>query len=150
MVTGSASTLFILAAQRSVGTLATEAWARERNAAVFNLGVALASLAGPVPARFIGERLGYGPAFLAMGGVTLMSLAVCLRLPPDRPAAPAGSATFPGGTPLRVLAYSPFMGRAFLISSLILMAKYMYVAYFPLAVPRRHPAAYTRRARFLT
>ncbi|MFP4326590.1 MAG: MFS transporter [Paracoccaceae bacterium] len=132
VVTGSASTLFVLAAQRSVGTLSSEAWARERNVAVFSLGVALASLAGPIPAGFIAERLGHGPAFLALGAVTLLSLPVSLRLSADRPATPAGGAQFPAGNPLRVLTYNPYMGRAFLISSLILMAKDMYVAYFPL------------------
>lgn len=132
VVTGSASTLFVLAAQRSVGTLSSEAWARERNVAVFSLGVALASLAGPIPAGFIAERLGYGPAFVVMGGVTLTSLLVSFRLPADRPTGPEGRARFPTGNPLRVLSYNPYMGRAFLISSLILMAKDMYVAYFPL------------------
>ncbi|ETX31021.1 MFS transporter [Roseivivax isoporae] len=132
VVTGSASTLFILAAQRSVGALAAEAGARERNVAIFSLGVALASFAGPFPAGFIAETLGYGPSFLMLGGVTLASLLVAVRLPADRPDATPGVAPFPAGNPLRVLGYNPYMGRAFLISSLILMAKDIYVAYFPL------------------
>jgi predicted MFS family arabinose efflux permease len=132
VVTGSASTLFILAAQRSVGMIASDSRTRERNVTVFSLGVAMASFAGPIPAGVVGEQLGYAMAFLVMGVFTLLSLAISVRVPPDRPDAPTEPAAVRIGNPLRVLGYNPFMGRAFLISSLILMAKDMYIAYFPI------------------
>ncbi|PWJ20583.1 MFS transporter [Jannaschia seohaensis] len=132
VVTGSASTLFVLAAQRSIGSQSSDAMSRERNVAVFSLGVALASLAGPVPAGFIAERFSFETAFLLLGGVTLLSLPVCSALAKDRPAPAETGGTRPAGNPLHVLGYNPYMGRAFLISALILMAKDMYIAFFPL------------------
>jgi len=132
LITGSAFTFFILAAQKTVGTQSSNAWVREQKVAVYSMGVALGGFFGPIPAGFLGEFFGYERAFLALGLLMLVALFFTQRLPAD-PAAQVVSATPERrSNPLQVLAYHQFMGRAFLISSLVLLGKDMYVAYFPI------------------
>lgn len=138
LIAGSGFTVFILAAQNQVGRAGRDAWSRERSVAVFSMGVALGSFVGPLIGGIVGDHLGYDSGFLILGVLSLGAAAfVYPLLAGDRRAEEdhlkSGSRATPGlRNPLRILGYHRYMGRAFLISSLVLMAKDMYVAYFPL------------------
>lgn len=138
LICGSGFTIFVLAAQNQAGRLAKTIWERERSIAVFSMGVALGGLAGPLLGGLAAERLGYATAFLLLTGPTLAAVGFVLHfVAGDREteAASGGRALTPPPslrTPLRVLGYHPYLGRAVLISSLILMGKDIYIAYFPI------------------
>ena len=129
---GVGFTLFMLAAQKVAG-MAEIGLSRERSVAAMSLGAALGSLVGPLIGGFTADHLSYGMAFLALGLMILLAALPLWRLFGRSPAdAVLRHKEPPGLNPLRVLSYHPFMGRAFLVSMLVLIGKDMYVAYFPL------------------
>lgn len=136
LVAGSGFTVFILAGQNLAGRGARDVWQRERSVAVFSLGVALGSLLGPLIGGLLGDHMGYGWSFLVLGLLSLLSIGFAVplidgdRRSEERRQQAAAPASL--RNPLRILGYHPYMGRAFLVSVLILIAKDMYVAYFPL------------------
>ncbi|WP_422368673.1 MFS transporter [Pelagibius sp.] len=132
LITGSGWTVFILAAQKNIGGMENDAWSREKNVAVFSLGMALGSFFGPLIGGVMGDYIGYDWAFLTLGLIVLIAFFVLLPLPPVGITKVTHVPTPSSSNPLKIFGYHRYMGRAFLISSLILMAKDMYVAYFPL------------------
>lgn len=137
LVAGTGFTAYVLAAQKYVGQNSADLWARERNIAVFAMGVALGSLVGPLVAGVGADFAGFLIAFLFLGAVGLGGLLFLLPLLASdgaaaraKPKAVVGESR--GRNPLRIFGYNPYLGRAFLISALILMGKDMYIAYFPL------------------
>lgn len=139
VVAGSGFTAFVLATQKYVGQSSTSLWDRERNIAIFAMGVALGSLFGPLVAGFVGDVAGFLIAFAVLSVCSLCALVVLVPLwlhersvAPVLPVKPAGAGVGGSGGMLRVLGYNPYLGRAFLISVLVLMGKDMYIAYFPL------------------
>ena len=137
LIAGTGFTVFVLAAQNHIGRDAPDAWSRERSMAVFSMGVALGGLAGPLVGGFSADGLGFRTAFAILALAAVAALPLVWRLARGDGAAEAASAGRPPNpapslrAPLRVLGYHPYLGRAMLISSLILMGKDMYVAYFP-------------------
>ncbi|WP_099865904.1 MFS transporter [Pararhizobium haloflavum] len=134
LVAGTGFTLFILAAQKHSGR-AAPGLSRERSVAVFSMGVALGSLAGPLLGGPGGDHLGYATTFAILGGVALVAASLVLPLMAGMRPTPLpqnGEPDKSGHNPLRVFGYNKYMARAFLVSSLILIGKDMYVAYFPL------------------
>jgi MFS family permease len=137
LVAGSGFTAYVLAAQKYVGQNSADLWARERNVAIFAMGVAVGSLVGPLVAGATADFAGFLTAFAWLAGVGLIALVILVPLLASDGAAarakPKPAAGAPGPrSPLRVFGYNPYLGRAFLISALILMGKDMYIAYFPL------------------
>ncbi len=136
LVAGTGFTIFILAAQNQSGRFATSPWAREQSIAIFSMGVALGSLIGPFIGGFVAQYLGYDWAFLILALPALLSTGFVIPLIAQdktynaRQPASAHSASF--GNPRKIFGYHRYMFRAFLVSSLILMGKDMFVAYFPL------------------
>ena len=137
LVTGTGFTIFILAAQNQSGKFATSAWAREQAVAIFSMGVALGSLIGPFIGGFVGQYVGYDWAFLILGMPALGSVGFVLQLmTSDRVARTSDMKQAPEpasfGNPRKIFGYHTYMFRAIMVSSLILMGKDMFVAYFPL------------------
>lgn len=145
-VVGSGFTAFILAGQKFVGQSAPDLWARERGIARFTISIALGGLVGPLLGGLVVDWLGYPEAFGLMSVFALGAVAVVLpllfspaavqaraaegarrRAPPMAPTPPQGRVA----RYLRVFSYNPYMGRAFMVSVLILMGRDMYIAYFP-------------------
>ncbi|GGX68853.1 MFS transporter [Saccharospirillum salsuginis] len=133
VISGSAFTAFALAAQNNAGARNPDPAIREKNIAVFSMGVALGSLVGPLAAGFLADALGHAPAFLILGGVGLLSVPILIaRVPEVRNPGKRTRSTDESRSPLRVLKYHPYLGRTFLIGALILFGKDIYIAYFPL------------------
>ena len=132
IVSGSGFTVFILAAQKKAGALGTDSWTREKSIAVFSMGVALGSLLGPLFGGFLADFQGYKWAFLILGLSGFLSLFLVIWVPNDKGITEKNDTVTASRNPLRILSYHRYLGRAVLISSLILLAKDMYVAYFPL------------------
>ena len=130
---GTGSTVFILSLQHYTGSITSEPWARERAMALTSMSLALGSFAGPLFSGFLADATGFGTAFLLMalpGFLALVVVAPVLWAPASGRRA-TGRAEWLSN-PVRILGYHPYMGRAFMISVLVLMGKDMYVAYFPL------------------
>jgi len=145
VVVGSGFTAFILAGQKFVGQTAPDLWARERGIARFTVSIALGGLFGPLLGGLVVDWLGYQAAFGLMAVFALGAVAVVVPLL-FGPAAQARATeagrerASPAAPPppqgilaryLRVFDYNPYMGRAFMVSVLILMGRDMYIAYFP-------------------
>ena len=131
LITGCGWAVFILAAQKNIGEAGRDTWSREKNVAVFGLGTALGSFFGPMIGGLMSDFTGFGWAYFTLGLITLGSFPVLLPLPNDRREPTSKPQQVLSRNPLRIFGYHRYMKRAFLISSLILMAKDMYVAYFP-------------------
>lgn len=136
LVAGTGFTIFILAAQNQSGRLATSPWAREQSIAVFSMGVAIGSLIGPFIGGFVAQYLGYHWAFLILTLPALLSTGFVIPLMAQdknhHAGQPASTQSASFGNPRKIFGYHRYMFRAFLVSSLILMGKDMFVAYFPL------------------
>lgn len=132
ILTGSAFTIFILSAQKSVGGLSDHPWERERNVAIFSMGVATGGLIGPMPAGYLSDLYNLPVAF-ALLGISMLPGLIFLwffkqKSYPKHETALRSRLIGARG----ILQFHPFMGRAFLISSLVLLGKDMFIAYFPL------------------
>ena len=129
---GPASRSSFLRRKNQSGRFATSPWAREQSMAVFSMGVALGSLIGPFIGGFVAQYLGYDWAFLILALPALFSTGFVIPLMAQDKTYSAGqpasthSASF--GNPRRIFGYHRYMFRAFLVSSLILMGKDMFVA----------------------
>lgn len=150
VISGFGFTIYLLGAQSQAGSPGKDTWTRERHIALFSMCVALGGLAGPMMSGYLADQLGAGVTFMIMsatGGLGLFPLVVMLlhQRRRDEFASPIRSDRVSGDTcrkapsrrsvwpePRRILRYNPYMPRAFLVSVLILMAKDMYVAYFPI------------------
>lgn len=136
LVAGTGFTIFILAAQNQSGRYATSPWAREQSMAVFSMGVAMGSLIGPFISGFVAQYLGYDWAFLILALPALLSTGFVIPLMAQdknyNAGQPASTQSASFGNPRKIFRYHRYMFRAFLVSSLILMGKDMFVAYFPL------------------
>lgn len=137
LISGTGFTVFILAAQNQSGKVAVDTWARERAVAVFSLSVALGSFFGPFLGGFISEYAGYDWGFLMLGMPALAAVGFVFPLmKSDRignaSEAQAKAEAFKMNNPASILRYHRYMFRAILVSSLILMGKDLFVAYFPL------------------
>jgi MFS family permease len=133
LIGGAGFTAFILAAPQQLTAGAETAWDRERGVAVFAMTIALGAFAGPLAAGWLADTLDYRLAFVVMAVSVLAALPPVLwQTAPSLATAERTARAQPFANPLRVFGYHRYMGRAFLISSLILLAKDMYVAYFPL------------------
>ncbi|MCR8725296.1 MFS transporter [Frigidibacter sp. ROC022] len=137
LIAGTGFTVFMLAAQNQSGKSAGDGWSRERAVAVFSMGVALGSFVGPFIGGIVGEHVGYDRAFLLLGLPALAAVGFVLpQMRADRletrPATEGAAGPRTLGNPLRVLGYHRYMLRAIMVSSLILMGKDLFVAYFPL------------------
>ncbi|WP_163850029.1 MFS transporter [Pseudooceanicola aestuarii] len=146
LVTGCGFTIYILGAQKTAGAAGDGPQGREKAIAVFSLAVALGAFAGPFFTGFLGDLAGLEEALALAALLGLVSLVIlpliparqtagradaALVAPPAQPAeAPADAGR--DRRPWRVLGYHRYMGRAFLISSFVLLAKDFYMAYFPL------------------
>lgn len=129
LVSGCGFTFHILAAQKTAGDH-PDPLMRERRIAIFSQGVAIGGFAGPFYTGLVGEHFGLDWAMLLAAPLPLLGLLLLplIRTPAPREAPPSSGKR---GNPLRVLGYNPYMGRAFLISSLVLLGKDFYLAYFP-------------------
>ena len=132
LIVGSGFTVFVLAAQKNVGALGTDSWTRERSIAVFSMGVALGSLLGPLIGGVLADYFGYNWAFLILGLTGLLALIFVTSISSEIGKIKKLENIEDTKNTLQVFSYHQYLGRAFLISALILLAKDMYVAYFPL------------------
>lgn len=130
LITGTGFTIFILAAQKRSSSEAVES-AREHNIAIFSMSVALGGAIGPLLTGFWGDFLGIQSTFGILALVVLGSILFLVPLISDRSNG-VNSSPLDFNNPLRVFSYNQYMFRAFLISSLVLIGRDMYVAYFPL------------------
>lgn len=135
LITGSGFTFHILAAQKTAGDHPNPA-IRERRIAIFSQGVALGGFAGPFLTGFIGQNLGLDWAMLLAAPLPLLGLLVMPFVRTTLPKEDAGQGRA-RISPTRILGYHPYMGRAFLISSLVLLGKDFYLAYFPVLAEGR-------------
>ncbi|WP_372922669.1 MFS transporter [Roseovarius sp.] len=130
LIAGTGFTTFILAGQKRMSDSVAVS-TRERNIAILSLSVALGAMLGPLAAGVIGDATSNKAAFAILALFILPSACFLLPLAPDRPIG-TGAPSRGFSNPLKVFGYNRFMARAFLISSLILLGRDMYVAYFPL------------------
>lgn len=132
-VSGCGFTSFVLAGQRTAGSPSQDYEGRERSVAAFSLAVSLGGLAGPFYTGFIGGWLGLDLALPLAGVLALAALVFLPFLPEALTAAGEAAAPIEGPSrPWRVLGYHPLMGRALLVSALVLLGRDFYMAYFPL------------------
>jgi len=130
-ITGCGFTFHVLGAQKTVGDDPLPE-VRERDIANFSLSVAIGSFVGPFLMGLAGEHLGLDTAMMLAAPMALVALAILPFVRFRRPAPGAGPKVRQSPNPLRVFGYHRYMGRAFLISSLVLLGKDFYLAYFPL------------------
>jgi len=133
LITGSGFTVYMLAMQNYSGREATDIWARERAVLLTSTGLSVGSLAGPLVTGVFADSFGHATAFLLMAvpGFAVLGFVAPL-IAGDRAFKPgAASRVSAIPNPVRVLGYNPYMGRAFLVSILVLMGKDLYLAYFP-------------------
>ncbi|MDF1855896.1 MFS transporter [Pseudooceanicola sp.] len=130
MLVGCGLTFHMLAAQKTAGDH-PDPMVRERRIAVFSQGAALGSFAGPFYTGFVGQHLGFDWAMLLVAPLLLIGLLVMPFVRTSAPNPAVAQAPRQRMSATRVLGYHPYMARAFLISSLVLLGKDFYVAYFP-------------------
>lgn len=132
MIAGITMTFFVVAAQSYAGHSSIPS-KREQNIMKFSIGTAIGSFIGPLFGGYLADWFSSSLAFFILGAVSIFSALLALLLTefeavqPAKKRPPLGnlSSTF------RLLKISN-VRKAFLISSLILLGKDMFTAYFPL------------------
>ncbi|MFA8438124.1 MFS transporter [Pueribacillus sp. YX66] len=131
LAAGIANTVFVVSAQSYAGHSSTPS-EREQNILKFSIGAAIGSFVGPLAGGLLADMLSISNAFFILSLVGLLSLVFVASLTPyemedKQKQQPLGSvfATF-------YLLKIRNVRRAFLISSLVLLGKDMFAAYFPL------------------
>lgn len=132
LVAGIGFTLYTIAAQRLAGNVGTTADEAQRSINTFSFMVSLGSFIGPMILGRLAQDIGLKEAMLAM----LIPLGLCLVLAlrgADTPRHPreAGNLRL-WSNPVDSLSYHPFMFRAFMISTFVLLARDSFMAFFPL------------------
>lgn len=131
LAAGIANTVFVVSAQSYAGHSSSPS-AREQNILKFSIGAAIGSFVGPLFGGLLADMLSISYAFFVLSLVSLVSLIFASSLTPytreeKQTQQPLGSifSTF-------YLLKIKNVRRAFLISSLVLLGKDMFAAYFPL------------------
>ncbi|WP_165820913.1 MFS transporter [Pueribacillus theae] len=132
IIAGITMTFFVVAAQSYAGH-SSKPSKREQNIMKFSIGTAIGSFIGPLSGGYLADWFSSSLTFFILGAVSIFSALLALLLTefedvqPAKKRPPLGnlSSTF------RLLKISN-VRRAFLISSLILLGKDMFTAYFPL------------------
>lgn len=127
---GFSSTIFIVSAQSFIGnnSLASE---RESNITIFSIGAAIGGFLGPLLGGLLSDYGSYPIAFGILGALGLFS-SVFTSFLIERKRADKSNQTLEQGRKTYQLLKSSNIRRAFLISVLVLLAKDIYTAYFPL------------------
>ncbi|WP_417433879.1 MFS transporter [Hoeflea sp.] len=102
---------------------------RDHNISRYMVTASISTFLGPSIGGLIGSEFGYGYAFAAAAVVGLAVSTLCL---PIKPSTQDRAEGHEGPTSALDLLKRPRLRRALYISALVLMAKDMYVAYFPL------------------
>jgi predicted MFS family arabinose efflux permease len=131
IIAGIAQTLFAVSAQSVVGNT-KDALTREKNVAVFTIGVAMGSLFGPLVGGVLSDWVGYSLAFSFLGVVGLISSPLVFLLQKDEVEDRVSGKSSAQKRNIFELLNIPNLRKAFLISALVLIAKDLYIAYFPL------------------
>lgn len=134
IIGGLCQTVFVLSAQSYVGS-SSNSIKREHNIAIFSLGVAAGSFVGPLLGGALSDYIGYVEAFALLGFFCLASACFIplLTFPPTKSEVEVRQdiELLRGNQTLELLKISN-LRKAFLISSLVLLARDIYIAYFPL------------------
>ncbi len=129
LIAGITQTILAVAAQSYAGHT-KDPKKREQNVAIFSIGVSIGSLIGPLIGGPFSDHFGYSHAFLYLGIVGLLSTisTIFLKEKHEENGKKKQSST---GNIFELLSIVN-VRRAFLISSLILIGKDIFVTYFPL------------------
>ncbi len=130
LIAGIANTFFVVSAQSYAGHSSSPI-KREENILKFSIGAAIGSFVGPLLGGFLADQLTSAYAFLLLGMIGLFAALLSFSLTPftieKREKQPLGKFS----TTFQLLKIRN-VRRAFLISSLVLLGKDMFTAYFPL------------------
>ena len=132
ILAGFAQTLFVLSAQTFVGSTSQPSQ-RVKNVATFSLGVGAGSFIGPAMGGFSSDLIGYTSSFLLLGAFSLIAALIAVFIRESQQGIQTvGQQEVFNKEATFLLMKNRDLRKVFLISSLILLAKDMYVAYFPL------------------
>jgi predicted MFS family arabinose efflux permease len=132
VLAGFSQTLFVLAAQTFVGNTSQPSQ-RIKNVATFSLGAGTGSFVGPIMGGFSSDVIGYTNSFLVLGVFSMIAALIIGFIKESQQGVQSvGPHDAFNKEATYLLMRNRDLRKVFLISSLVLLAKDMYVAYFPL------------------
>ena len=129
LIAGITQTILAVAAQSYAGHT-KDPKKREQNVAIFSIGVSVGSLIGPLIGGPFSDHFGYSRAFLYLGIIGLFSTFSTFFLKEQHDKLTKQKQSINGN--IFELLSIVNVRRAFLVSSLILIGKDIFVTYFPL------------------
>lgn len=127
LISGVSHTLFALAAQRYAGLAFGEA-EQDKAIAQFSLGMAIGSFVGPLLAGLLADVFNYYVAFGLLGALSFAAILFVFSLRNDKVTNAASSYHRSAFSLLK----SSSLRAAILMSVIVLLAKEIFIAYFPL------------------
>ncbi|OLN21761.1 hypothetical protein BTO30_12940 [Domibacillus antri] len=130
VLAGFSQLVFVLSMQAYSGQF-SKSKLREYFIAVFSIAVAAGSFAGPLAAGFLSDSFSYGTAFLTLGLVLAGMLPLSLFFSSEKDKEADEAPKKKEGNAFQLLRMSD-LRKAVLVSSIGLLAKDTYIAFFPL------------------
>lgn len=131
LICGISHTIFALSTQRYAG-LAYGSDKRDIAIAQFSLGMAIGSFIGPLLAGILSDIFDYFMAFAILGVVGLVSILIVIRLENNQPLKSTSDKNNIKNFSFLHLLKSKRLRVAIIISTIVLFAKEIFIAYFPL------------------
>jgi len=131
LVAGIANTTFVVASQSYAGH-SSQPSERENNILKFSIGVAIGSFLGPLIGGWLADLFTTAYAFLILSFIGVLSIFFVVALTPYQMEVKQKQKSSRSVFETFYLLKIKNVRRAFLISSLILLGKDMFTAYFPL------------------
>ncbi|CAM3837922.1 MFS transporter [Aeromicrobium ponti] len=128
---GFAHLVFVLSIQSYAGHFSKNKL-REYYIAIFSIAVASGSFAGPVISGFLTDTISYSYAFLVLGLIILIALPLSWLFHEIQIKAPKSIEPHEKAEKAFRLLQDSHLRKAILISSLVLLVKDAYIAFFPL------------------
>ncbi|UOQ91906.1 MFS transporter [Halobacillus shinanisalinarum] len=130
VLTGVSQMAFVIAMQTFTGLFKKEE-TREFNIFIFSIGAAAGNFAGPLFSGILSQQKGYAFTFFVLAILSVISVFLVLLLQIIDKSDKKSKRTDIDNTVFDLLK-QPGLRNAFLVSALVLIAKDMYIAYFPL------------------
>ncbi|MFD1851515.1 MFS transporter [Oceanobacillus bengalensis] len=131
LICGVSHTIFALSAQRFAG-IAFGLEKRDIAIAQFSLGMALGSFIGPLLAGVLSDIFSYYAGFAILGVISLLSIFLVIKLNSTSNDSSRANKIDNNNPSVRNLLRNKQLRAAILISTIVLFAKEIFIAYFPL------------------
>ncbi|WP_209125063.1 MFS transporter [Alkalihalobacillus sp. BA299] len=131
ILAGLAQLIFVLAMQTYLGEF-SKSKLRDYYIAIFSIGVAIGSFAGPLASGFLTDSAGYSNALAILGIVIISTFPFIFFLKQGKERASQKEKVQVEKKKSFDLLFISDLRKAFLVSAVVLLAKDIYLAFFPL------------------